>query len=204
MDQLTIGKFIKALRKEQGWTQSELAEKLNVSDKTVSKWETGKGLPEVSLMMPLCRLLGISVNELLSGERLSETQYHQKAEENIMSLMEERKKTKKKIWVAVLTTLITLIPTITLLWVVGEADIPEPLRYVLLAIGFFFLISGLIVCGILDLEASVYECKACGERFVPKFGSYIMGVHGIRWRRLRCPKCGKKTFCTRHLTKEKE
>ena len=90
MDQIKIGKFIAQLRTEQGMTQKELAEKLSISDKTVSKWECGRGLPEVSLMTELCQQLGVSINELLSGQRLDETQYRQKAEENMTVLMKEK------------------------------------------------------------------------------------------------------------------
>ena len=78
MDQVKTGQFIKTMRKEKNFTQREIAERLNISEKTVSKWETGNGLPEVSLMLPLCELLGISVNELLSGERLDERRYFEK------------------------------------------------------------------------------------------------------------------------------
>ena len=92
MDQIKIGAFIAALRKERNLTQKQLAEKLNISDKTVSKWECGKGLPEVSLMLPLCEELGITVNELLSGERLEKENYEGKAEENMLNLMIENKK----------------------------------------------------------------------------------------------------------------
>lgn len=92
MDQIKIGAFIAALRKEQNLTRKQLAEKLNISDKTVSKWECGKGLPEVSLMLPLCEELGITVNELLSGERLEKEDYEGKAEENMLNLMIEGKK----------------------------------------------------------------------------------------------------------------
>lgn len=90
MDQSKIGKFISQLRKEKSMTQQQLADKLGISDKTVSKWETGKGLPEVSLMIPLCNELGISVNELLSGELVSEEDYRNRAERNIISLIEEK------------------------------------------------------------------------------------------------------------------
>ena len=72
MDQVKIGQFIKTMRKEKNFTQREVAERLNISEKTVSKWETGNGLPDINLMLPLCKLLEISVNELLSGERLDE------------------------------------------------------------------------------------------------------------------------------------
>ena len=75
MDTIKIGRFIKSLRKENSLTQREVAERLNVSEKTVSKWETGNGMPEVSIMLPLCKLFGISINEILSGERLDEKRY---------------------------------------------------------------------------------------------------------------------------------
>ena len=84
MDQIKTGKFIAEMRKEQNMTQRQLADALLISDKTVSKWECGKGLPEVSLMLPLCDILKITVNDLLSGRRVSEGEYKMKAEENIM------------------------------------------------------------------------------------------------------------------------
>ena len=71
MDQIIIGKFIASERKRKGYTQRQLADLLQISDKTISKWERGNGFPEVSLLLPLCRELDITVNELLSGERLS-------------------------------------------------------------------------------------------------------------------------------------
>ena len=108
MDQITTGKFIAERRKARGLTQRELADLLNISDKTVSKWERGGGLPEVSLMLPLCKELDISVNELLSGRKLSDSEYKQNAEENILSLIqEERKKTKFQTIIAVIVFLAT-------------------------------------------------------------------------------------------------
>lgn len=86
MDQIKIGRFIAQCRKEKGMTQRQLAELLHVSDKAISKWETGKGLPEAQLMLPLCKALGITVNELLSGERLTEQTYQERAEENMVNL----------------------------------------------------------------------------------------------------------------------
>ena len=99
MDQELTGKFIAQLRKEKNLTQKELADKLGISDKTVSKWETGNGMPDVSLLQPLCEELSINLNELLSGERLSEESYNGKAEENMMNLakdVQEGRENKKK------------------------------------------------------------------------------------------------------------
>ena len=96
MDQVKIGNFIADLRKEKKMTQKELAEAIGVSNKAVSKWENGNGMPEMSILMPLCQELQINVNELLSGERLSENSYSRKAEENIMNLMQEKEENKKQ------------------------------------------------------------------------------------------------------------
>ena len=87
MDQKKTGQFIAVLRKEKSMTQRELAERIGVSDKTVSKWETGRGLPEISIMQVLCAELGISINELLSGERLDDASYRERAEENMAALL---------------------------------------------------------------------------------------------------------------------
>ena len=95
MDQETTGRFIAQLRKENNLTQKELADKLGVSDKTVSKWETGNGMPDVSLLQPLCEILSVNLNELLSGERLSDESYSGKAEENMMILAKDAQDSKK-------------------------------------------------------------------------------------------------------------
>ena len=112
MDQVKIGNFIATLRKEKKMTQKELAETIGVSDKAISKWENGKGMPELSMLMPLCQVLQINVNELLSGERLSDDSFSMKAEENIMNLIREkeenRKQTKRDTLGAVLVLGLTL------------------------------------------------------------------------------------------------
>ena len=84
MDQEKIGVFISTLRKEQGMTQQQLADAIGVSNKTISKWECGKGMPELALIVPLCHILQISINEFLSGEHLLENGYTEKAEVNMI------------------------------------------------------------------------------------------------------------------------
>lgn len=96
LNQIQTGKFIAEIRKNKNMTQKELAEKLGISDKTVSKWETGKGMPDVSIMGSLCEVLEINVNELLSGEKLSVESYSGKAEENMLNLIKKTEEEKKK------------------------------------------------------------------------------------------------------------
>jgi len=93
LDQKVLGTFIAALRREKGWTQAELGEKLNVTNKTVSRWETGSYMPDLAVLPPLCEVLGIDVNELLSGRRLKDSDFRQAADTNVLTVL-----TKQKIW----------------------------------------------------------------------------------------------------------
>ena len=202
MDQIKTGQFIKAIRKEKNLTQREVAEKLNISEKTVSKWETGNGLPEVGLMLPLCELLEISVNELLSGERLDEKRYFEKAEQNIMSLIEEKAQAKKKIVISILIAFITILAAATLIGVAGTIEMETWIKIVLVVVAFVVIAVGIAVCCVLERDAGVYECKYCGERFVPTMKAYILGEHMFTRLRLKCPKCGKTSYCKKRLSKE--
>ena len=109
LDQKKTGMFINEMRREKGLTQKQLADEIGVSDKAVSKWENGRGLPDTSLMPDLCRVLGININELLSGERLSEDAYNRKAENNMVELIKDNQKTKRKNTGAAIGTIIGVL-----------------------------------------------------------------------------------------------
>ena len=200
MDQIRTGKFIAELRKEQGLTQRELADRLCISDKTVSKWECGNGLPEVSIMLPLCEILGISVNELLSGERLTDTAYREKAEDNMMNMMEELEQNKRKVHLQIAVAVTVVLPALALVLFAGLADLQTWMRGVLLGIGMFMLIGGIAIAAALDVRTGTFECRHCKTRFVPTVGAYLAGPHTLLYRRLKCPNCGKKSFCRHRLT----
>lgn len=95
MNQEKIGKFISECRKEKNLTQLQLAEKLNITNRAVSKWETGKSCPDASIMMELCGILGITVNDLLSGERITMENYQKNAEDNLVELYQKKKKLQR-------------------------------------------------------------------------------------------------------------
>ena len=200
MDQIKIGKFIAQMRMEKSLTQRELADTLCISDKTVSKWENGKGMPEVSLMMPLCEALDITANELLSGERLTQENYIKKAEENIMTLVKEREESKKKIILSAIVAVITIIGGTTLITVSGMFEMEVWSRVLLIAIGLIVIFGGIAVAAALEMEAGTFECRHCKHRFVPTAGAYIAGPHSLTTRYLRCPECGQKSYCKRRLT----
>lgn len=200
MDQIKIGKFIAAMRKEQSFTQRQLADRLGISDKTVSKWECGNGLPEVSLMLPLCEALHISVNELLSGQCLTDSEYKSKAEENMMNLIQEREENKKKIILSVMVSILTILSGTTLFVLSGALEMETWLRILLIVIGSIVVVGGIGIAVVLDVTAGTFECPKCGTRFVPTTAAYIAGPHTITKRKLKCPHCETVSYCRKRLT----
>lgn len=201
MDQIKIGKFIAEERKAKKYTQRELADKLSISDKTISKWERGNGFPEVSLLLPLCNELEITVNELLSGERLQAMDYKKKAEENMVNLVREAQESKKKIVLSAMVAGLTIIAAVPLFILSGMLDMENWIRVLLIVIGLVVIVGGIAIACVLDIEAGAFECPECNNRFVPDMKSYIMGPHTITKRKLVCPYCGAHKYCKKVLTK---
>lgn len=201
MDQIKIGKFIAEERKTKQYTQRELADKLSISDKTISKWETGNGFPEVSLLLPLCNELEVTVNELLSGERLQEMDYKKKAEENMVNLVKEAQESKKKIIMSAMVAALVIIAAMPLFMIAGLLEMQVWTRILLLGIGFVVMAMGIAIACVLDREAGAFECPECKERFVPDMKSYVMRLHTITKRKLTCPKCGCTKYCKHVLTR---
>ncbi len=204
MDQIAIGKFIASERKRKGYTQKQLSDILSISDKTISKWECGNGFPEVSMLLPLCNELDITVNELLAGERVSEEDYRKKAEENMVNMIREREENRKKAIHTVITGIISTVAFLTIIMVVCiyTEVIALPVKILLVAIACSIFAPGLIIAMEGERTVGYYKCRACGELFVPTFGAYTVGMHWLTSRHLKCPKCGKRTYCRKVLSKE--
>lgn len=201
MEQRKIGKFIATERKTQGFTQRQLADQLGISDKTVSKWETGKGLPEVSLMIPLCETLHITVNDLLSGERVSESDYQKKAENNMMDLIKENEENKKQMILSVICGTITIIAVCSLVIIASYMDLPMAVRILLIAGACLTAVAGIGAAAMLEIRAGYFECPYCKTLFVPTMGEYVKGYHTITKRRLTCPECGKTGMCRHRIVR---
>ena len=201
MDQIKIGKFIADERKRKGYTQKQLSGKLEISDKTISKWERGNGFPEVSLLLPLCNELEITVNELLSGERVSEEDYRKKAEENMVNLVREAQESKKKIILSAIVVGLTIIAALPLFMISGMLEMENWLRVTIIIIGGVVVFGGIAVACVLDRDAGAFECPECNNRFVPDMKAYVMGPHTITKRKLVCPHCGAHKYCKKVLTK---
>ena len=202
MDQLKIGKFIAECRKQKNLTQMQLAEKLGITDKAISKWERSIAMPDTSIMLELCDILGISVNELLSGEKISMENNNQKNEQLLLDMAKELEKKNKTIWNAM-----WIIMTVSILGLIGGLAIiaffmPEG-PWMLVAI-ISLCVVFLIPCFYaLKLEVSVgaYKCQNCGYEIVPTYKEVMMAMHRGFTRHLMCPKCNKRTWCKKVLKK---
>ena len=199
MDQIRIGRFIAESRKARNLTQRQLANALSISDKTVSKWECGKGLPEVSLMLPLCAALDLTVNDLLSGERVASPDYQQKAEGNMMSLMKENEENRQAMALSMITGAVTLIAVCALIVIASFLELPAIARVMLLVFSALVAVGGVTAAAALNRKAGYYECPYCAERFVPGMEAYIKGRYTLTRRRLTCPRCGKTGMCRRRV-----
>ena len=202
MDQEKIGSFIAECRKNNGLTQMQLAEKLNVTDRAVSKWENGRSMPDSSIMLDLCSILKITVNDLLNGEKISMENNDQKNEQLLLDMAKELERKNKTIWSAMWA-----IMTVSIIGLIGGLTIvafvvPE---------GIWQLVSIIALCVIflipcfyaLKLEVSVgaYKCKNCGHEIVPTYTQALNAMHRGTTRYLKCPECGKRTWCKKVLKK---
>ena len=202
MDQVKIGKYIAECRKDASLTQMQLAEKLNITDRAVSKWETGKAMPDSSIMLELCGVLNITVNDLLSGEKISMENSNQKNEQLLLDMAKELERKNKTIWTSMWAIMIVSIIALLAGTFAVAFLIPEGVwqAVAILAICVVFLIPCFYA---LKLEVSVgaYKCKNCGHEIVPTYTQALNAMHMGTTRYLKCPKCNKRTWCKKVLKK---
>ena len=201
MEPTRIGRFIAERRKALGLTQRQLAEQLSVSDKAVSKWETGRGLPDVLLMPPLCAVLGITVNDLLSGERVGEGDYRKKAEENMMELMRENAENRQRLLQSIACGGVTVVAVCALVALAAFLPLPAFARVVLLLLAMATAVVGIWAAATLDARAGWFECPHCKELFAPPMADYVKGCHTFTKRRLTCPRCGQTAMCRHRVAR---
>lgn len=201
MEPTRIGRFIAERRKALGLTQRQLAERLAVSDKAVSKWETGRGLPDVLLMPPLCAALGITVNDLLSGERVGEGDYRKKAEENMMELMRENAENRQRLLQSIACGGVTVVAVCALVALAAFLPLPALARVALLLLAMATAVVGIWAAATLDARAGWFECPHCKELFVPPMADYVKGCHTFTKRRLTCPRCGQTAMCRHRVAR---
>ena len=208
MNQEKIGKFIARVRKEKNMTQQELAKKLNITDRAISHWENGRSMPDAGIMLDLCKLLDINVNELLSAKKIIKESYNEQAEENLLEMRREIESKNKKI--LILNRIITFLGVVIYLLIVIAAifiEMPMVIRNIIMALALVTL----LIFGVCNLniirKTGYYECQECKHQYIPTFNQMFFGMSGITkgdiWQ-MKCPNCNKKCWHKKVLTKSEK
>ena len=205
MDQIKIGKFIASCRKEQGMTQAVLAEKLGISDRAVSKWETGKSMPDSGIMLELCELLNINVNELLSVEKIMKEVYDKIAEDNLLAMRRElEEKNRQMLNLEIVIGAPATIAGLVLCGVAAYVEMPNRLRMGLIVYAAVMIVVVAFIAVGIEQKAGYYECQKCFDRHVPTYWQANLAPHIGRKRYMKCPVCGKWSYQKKVLVKEDE
>lgn len=206
MDQIQIGKFIAEKRKEQGLTQLQLAERLGITDRAVSKWETGKSLPDASIMLALCAILKITVNDLLNGEVVTMENYDKNVEKTLLEMVKQKEQADKRLLkmeiVIGVVSLLFMFAMIAVGIAFAKLGYPTWIFFVLFGVGLVQFLVAMSFAVRIEQVAGYYECKKCGHRYVPKYGSVYMAMHVNRTRFMKCPDCGKWSWQKKVIGKE--
>ena len=204
MDQIKIGKFIAERRKLKSLTQAQLAEKLNITDRAVSKWENGRSLPDSAIMLELCEILDITVNDLLCGEVVVMEKYDKEMEKNLLEMAREKEKSDKQLlMVEIVMGFVSIGIMLGLCIFAAYAPMEVWLRIVLIIIGFIPVLVLTPFMLRIEQTAGYYECKKCGNRYVPKYGQVFRAMHRGRTRYMKCPKCNEKSWQKKVISKDK-
>ena len=203
MDQIKIGKFIADCRKKKDMTQMQLAERMNVTDRAVSKWENGRSMPDSSIMLELCDVLGISVNDLLHGEVVQMEEYHKKTEELLLEAVKQKEESDRRmlafeIVIGVLSVVILLGFNL----IAAYLPMDTWLRITFAVSGFVIGLIGLFFALRIEQTAGYYECAKCHHKYVPRYASALFAMHMGRTRYMKCPHCGKKSWQRKRINKD--
>lgn len=203
MDQIKIGKFIAECRKKENLTQVQLAEKLGITDRAVSKWENGRSMPDASNMLDLCSILKISVNDLLCGEVVSMEKYNERTEKNLIEMIRQKEEADKRLLSIEVFIAITSIVILLVLLAAGiYVNMNDSIRFLLIGVGFVQFVISMLFAIRIEQVAGYYECAKCGHKYVPTFISVNNAMHMGRKRYMKCPECGKKSWQKKVLSKE--
>ena len=202
MNQIKIGKFIAECRKKNNLTQMQLAEKLNITDRAISKWENGKAMPDSSIMLELCDELKISVNELLIGEIIDMKEYDKKSEELLLELAKQDEIKNKKLMTSMWTILITSTIFYTGIMLLAVITLEEGIELgMIVCFSTILYIIAAFISLKFEVDAGYYECKNCHHKFVPTYKDVMFSVHMGTTRNLKCPECKKRSWAKKVMSK---
>lgn len=198
MDQIKIGKFIAERRKMNNLTQAQLAEKLGITDRAVSKWENGRSMPDSSIMIDLCNALKINVNDLLCGEVVS--MYNEKVDKKLVEMVKQKEQSDKRL-LRFEILIIVLLLEIAYFMSKIESLIELPGWIKIFGVAQCIVIA----CFAVKIEqvAGYYQCSKCGHKYIPTYLDVVTARHKFRTRYMTCPKCGKRSWQKKVISLDK-
>lgn len=206
MDQIKIGKFISEKRKEAKLTQSELAEKLNITDRAISKWENGKSMPDSGIIPELCKILNITITDLFNGE-IVDMKDNKKIEENILDAIKQKEISDKKLLdlekilgITVVTFFVIMVLSIS--FFIEYQKIAESIGVILIIISTIFIFVFALILLRIEQVAGYYQCGKCNHKYIPTFKGVLWAPHINRTRYLKCPKCNERSWNKKVINKE--
>ena len=203
MDQIKIGRFIAKCRKNNNMTQMQLAEKLGITDRAISKWENGRALPDASLMLDLCKELKITVNDLLSGEVVKMNEYNERSEHNLVEMVKQKERQDKTLLsIEILVGVLCVAVFFALVIFASYVQMEEWQRIVLILIGLMPLLIATPFMLKIEQTAGYYQCAKCGHKYVPSYKSVFMAMHSGRTRYMKCPECHQRSWQKKVISKE--
>ena len=202
MNQIKIGRFIATCRKKNNLTQMQLAQRLGITDRAISKWENGKSMPDSAIMLDLCKELKITVNDLLSGEVVTMDNYNKEIENNLLEMIRQKEEADKRLLqLEIVLGIIAVLPLIATVVIVSIFPMEEWKGGLLVGLSLLPLLIATPFALKIEQKAGYYECQKCGHRHIPQYSSVFLAMHINRTRYMRCPKCGKKTWQKKVLSK---
>ncbi len=203
MDQIKIGRFIAECRKNANLTQMQLAEKLGITDKAVSKWERGLAMPDSSVMLELCDTLKITVNDLLSGEVVAMENYNKEMEKQLLDIIQQKQESDKRLLkLEIILGIVAVLPLIAAVIIASIVPMEEWKGSLLVGLSLLPLLIATPFALKIEQKAGYYECRECGHKHIPTYGSVFWAMHINRTRYMRCPKCNKKSWQKKVLSKK--
>ena len=203
MDQIKIGKFIADCRKKQGLTQMQLAEKLGITDRAVSKWENGRSLPDSSLMLELCEILKITVNDLLCGEVVAMDNYNKEMENKLIEMFRQKEEADKRLLkMEIVLGIIAILPLIAAVIIAIIIPMEEWKAGLLVGLSLLPLLIATPFAIKIEQKAGYYVCRECGHKHIPAYSSVFMAMHYGRTRYMKCPECHKRSWQRKVVSKD--
>lgn len=202
MDQIKIGKFISQCRKKKKLTQTELAEKLNITDRAISKWENGICLPDSGTMPALCEILNITINDLFSGEKVDMNDYYKKAEQNLLDMQKLKEEADKRLLrTETIILFLTIIIYMTFVMIITFYDLSEKISALILIPLTIFVFMICLLALRIEQQAGYYECQKCHHKYIPTYSSVFLAAHINRTRYMKCPKCQQRSWQRKVINK---